>query len=100
MAKGRRKSERQESMWIAAGILTSPGHPFYAALNRALAAEGFDRHVEGRCEKFYAKDRSRPDTPPGVYFRLLLGNNEDSREWHKANGTPSRRSCGRPLAAW
>lgn len=72
MSMGRRKSERQESMWIPVGSLTSPGHPFYKALNRLLAAHGFDRHVEGVCERFYAKDNGRPGTPPGVYFRLLL----------------------------
>lgn len=72
MAMGRRKAERQESMWIPAGSVTAPGHPFYRALNRLLAAQDFDRHVEGLCAKFYAKDNGRPGTPPGVYFRLLL----------------------------
>jgi transposase len=72
MAMGRRKAERQESMWILAGCVTAPGHPFYRALNRLLAAHGFDRFVEGMCEKFYARDNGRPGTPPGVYFRLLL----------------------------
>lgn len=72
MAMGRRKVDRQEAMWIPAGSVTSPGHPFYRALNRLLAAHGFDRHVEGLCERFYAKGNGRPGTPPGVYFRLLL----------------------------
>jgi len=72
MSMGRRKSERQEPMWIPAASVSSPGHPFYVALNKVLAAHGFDRHVEGLCERFYARATGRPGTPPGVYFRLLL----------------------------
>lgn len=72
MAMGRRKAEKQEALWIAASSVTAPGHPFYRALNQVLAANDFDRFVEGLCEKFYAKATGRPGTPPGVYFRLLL----------------------------
>ena len=47
------------------------GHPFYEALENVLRKAKFDRHVEGLCEKFYAK-KGRPGVPPGVYFRCLL----------------------------
>jgi transposase len=103
MAMGRRKSERQESMWIAAGSLASPGHPFYTALNRVLAAQGFDRHVEGLCEKFYAKDNGRPGTPPGVYFRLLLVGyfegigSERGIDWRCADSLSLHEFLGVPL---
>lgn len=72
MSVGRREKERQEDLWIAGtAVARSPGHPFYAQLNRVFAEAGFDRWVEQRCEKFYAK-RGRPSVPPGVYFRMLM----------------------------
>ena len=72
MAMGKRK-RRQQSMWVAASDLPmSPGHPFYAKLNRALDAAGFDAYVEDRCRHFYAPVLGRPGLTPGRYFRLLL----------------------------
>ena len=72
MAMGKRK-RRQQTMWVAASDLPmSPGHPFYAKLNRALDAAGFDAYVEGRCRQFYAPVLGRPGLSPGRYFRLLL----------------------------
>lgn len=72
MAMGKRK-RRQQSMWVAASDLPmSPGHPFYAKLNRALDAAGFDAYVEDRCRRFYAPVLGRPGLTPGRYFRLLL----------------------------
>jgi transposase len=72
MAMGKRK-RRQQTMWVAASDLpVSPGHPFYAKLNRALDAAGFDAYVEGRCRQFYAPVLGRPGLSPGRYFRLLL----------------------------
>jgi len=69
----RRAEDQQADMWIATkNIARSPGHPFYRAVNRLFAAEGFDRFVEGLCEKFYAEKMGRPSVPPGVYFRMLL----------------------------
>ncbi len=42
MALGRRKTERQMAMWIAAGELPrSQGHVFYQKLNRLLSDAGF-----------------------------------------------------------
>lgn len=72
MAMGRRKSERQTEMWVAAGELPqSPGHVFYEKLNGLLAEFGFDAWVEELCLPHYAK-MGRPGIPPGVYFRMLL----------------------------
>jgi transposase len=63
----------QEGLWVATSELPrSPGHPFYARLNRALESEGFDAFVETRCRKFYAPVLGRPGLAPGRYFRLLL----------------------------
>lgn len=72
MALGRRKSERQAEMWIAAGDLPrSRGHVFCQKLNELLAENGFDAWVEDLCRPPYA-DKGRPGIPPGVYFRMLL----------------------------
>jgi IS5 family transposase len=75
MAMGRRRQERQEGLFIAtAGLANSPGHPFYRKLNELLAEAGFDRWIEGRCQRYYAtqEKRGQPSLPPGVYFRMLL----------------------------
>jgi transposase len=73
MALGRRKSERQETLWVAHGeVCRGPGHPFYTALNALLAEGEFDAWVEKRCERFYAKKRGRRSIAPGVYFRMLM----------------------------
>jgi transposase len=74
MAMGRRKSERQEALFLPAGELPkSPGHPFYQALNRLLAEADFDRWAEDRCRPYYTDStRGQPSLPPGVYFRMLF----------------------------
>ena len=74
MAMGRRKDQgRTPEMWVATHTLpTSPGHPFYQALNRARDAEGFDECVEAQCAPCYAATVGRPSLLPGRYFRLLL----------------------------
>lgn len=69
----KKKSDKQRELWIAASeIQRSAGHPFYQKLNELLSAEGFDRFVEGCCERFYHKTMGRPSIEPGVYFRMLL----------------------------
>lgn len=69
---GKRKRS-QAGLWVATSDLPrSPGHPFYARLNRALDSEGFDAFVEGRCRRFYAPVLGRPSLAPGRYFRLML----------------------------
>ena len=73
MSMSKRRSERQQHLWInTTEIVTSPGHPFYQRLNRLLDQHGFDRFAEDRCRAFYAETRGRPSIPPGVYFRMLL----------------------------
>jgi len=72
MAMGTRQSE-QSSLWVATSELPkSPGHPFFLRLNALLNAQDFDRFVEGKCRRFYAKVMGRPSLSPGCYFRLLL----------------------------
>jgi transposase len=70
---GRRNDQRQDELWIATDrIARAPGHPFYAMLNRALAAAGFDRFAEERCARFYAEGVGRRGIAPGIYFRMLM----------------------------
>jgi transposase len=72
MAMGKLKRS-QDGLWVATSELPrSPGHPFYARLNRALESEGFDAFVEARCRRFYSPVLGRPSLAPGRYFRLLL----------------------------
>jgi transposase len=73
MAMGRRKKQRQQSLFVAAADLPqSVAHPFYAKLNEVLAGWKFDAFVEELCAKFYAEKLGRPSLAPGIYFRLLL----------------------------
>ena len=73
MAMGKRKTERQQELLIAATDLPdAPGHPFYRKLNTLLDEDGFDAFVEPLCQKFYHDELGRPSVPPGVYFRMLL----------------------------
>lgn len=73
MALGRRKTERQHSLWIATDQLPrSAGHVFYGKLNELLREAGFDRLVESLCEPYYHTTQGRPGIPPGVYFRMLF----------------------------
>lgn len=63
----------QSPLWVVtADLPKSPGHPFYARLNALLDAGGFDRFVEKKCRRFYARRMGRPSLTPGRYFRLLL----------------------------
>jgi len=73
MALGKRKCERQETLWIPTGqVAKPPSHPFYKRLDGILAGHGFDDFVEKICAKFYAPRMGRPGLAPGLYFRLLL----------------------------
>jgi transposase len=73
MALGKRKSERQDPLWVATGdIIKGPGSPFYVRLNRILLETDFDRWAETRCAPFYDEAIGRPGIPPGVYFRMLM----------------------------
>jgi transposase len=73
MALGKRQTEWQEELFIAADRLPrSPGHVFYRKLNGLLAEAGFDPWVEELCKPYYAEEEGRPGIPPGTYFRMLL----------------------------
>jgi len=73
MAMGKRKSQSEQPLFIAADRLPqSLSHPFYARLNQLLEAARFDEFAEGLCAKFYEENLGRPGLAPGKYFRLLL----------------------------
>jgi hypothetical protein len=73
MAMGKRKRNRQPTMWVTTTDLpTAESHPFYARLNQLLREHGFDDFAEAQCAMFYADTMGRPGLPPGIYFRLLL----------------------------
>lgn len=72
MAMGRRKSERQESLFVSSDAFQAPRHVFYERLNRILIQHGFDSFVEELCRPFYAERQGRPGLAPGIYFRTLL----------------------------
>jgi transposase len=73
MAMGKRKRNRQPSIWVATtDFPTAASHPFYTRLNQLLRDHGFDDFAEGQCAPFYADTMGRPGLPPGIYFRLLL----------------------------
>jgi transposase len=73
MAMGKKKTEREQELWIATPELPVPAaEPFYRKLNEILGEQGFDAFVEGLCQQFYHEELGRPSIPPGVYFRMLL----------------------------
>jgi transposase len=73
MAMGKRQTQRQQELWIAAPDMPAPAaEPFYRKLNEVLGEAGFDPFVEGLCQRFYHEEMGRPSIPPGVYFRMLL----------------------------
>jgi len=104
MAIGKRASESQSSLFVAAQDLPrSPGHPFYERLNQLLGPAGFDRFVEGLCQEYYAPKMGRPGTPPGVYFRaMLVGyfegiDSERGIAWRCSDSLALRSFLGVPL---
>ena len=65
MAMGRRKTERQDALFITADNLPrSQGHPFYQALNRLLAEAGFDRWIEQSAVLRAGRDPRPASIPP------------------------------------
>jgi transposase len=103
MAMGRRRA-RQAALFVPYQQLRNEGHPFYAALERVLRAEGFDAFVEGQCAGFYAAKMGRPSVAPGVYFRcLLIGyfeglDSERGIAWRVADSLSLRQFLGLPLS--
>ena len=73
MAIGKRKQQRQETLWIPTGEISKPpAHPFYRRLEAILTKNAFDDFVQQICARFYAPKMGRPSLIPGVYFRLLM----------------------------
>lgn len=72
MALGKFKSVDQPLFIVTEKLPVSKGHPYYEAVNKMLATQGFDAVVEQRCAEFYAKGVGRPGMAPGVYFRCLM----------------------------
>ena len=61
MAMGKRKRDRQPTMWVPTTDLPpAAGHPFYRRLNQLLREHGFDDFVEAQCATFYADTLGRP----------------------------------------
>jgi transposase len=105
MSMGRRPSEQQPELWVpTADLPQSPGHAFYDQLNRLLADTGFDRHVEGLCQPYYADGQGRESIPPGTYFRMLLVgyfeglDSQRAIAWRCADSLSLRAFLGLPLA--
>jgi transposase len=102
MAMGRRRG-KQATLFVPHQQLRNAGHPFYAALERVLEREGFDRFVEAQCASFYAARHGRPSVAPGVYFRcLLVGyfeglDSERGIAWRVADSLSLREFLGVPL---
>ncbi len=61
MAMGKRKRERQTTIWIPTSDLpTAASRPFYRRLNQLLREYGFDDFVDAQCACFYAETMGRP----------------------------------------
>ena len=104
MAMGKRKTERQQELWIAAtDVPQGPGHPFYRKLNELLGQRGFDAFAEELCGKFYHDSLGRPGIPPGVYFRMhMMGyfegiDSERGIAWRCADSLALREFLGYAL---
>ena len=101
MAMGKRTTDRQAELWIAATEMPStPAHPFYRKLNEVLDSNGFDAFAEERCLEFYSEKMGRPSLAPAVYFRtLLIGyfegiDSERGIAWRLADSWSLRMFCG------
>ena len=103
MALGKRGDE-QEDLFITHQQLRGQSHPYYQAVNKILAENGFDKYAEETCAKFYAKRMGRPSLAPGVYFRcLLLGyfegiDSERGIAWRAADSLSLRDFLGIPAS--
>lgn len=101
MAMGKRKRDRQPTMWVATtDFPTAASHPFYTRLNQLLPEHGFDDFAEAQCPRFYVDVMGRPGPPPGIYFRLLLSgyfegiDSERGIAWRAANSFALRDCVG------
>lgn len=72
MSLGRRRSEHQDSFWVATDKLgKGPRNVFYDRLNELLAEIDFDRKLESVVEPYY-ETTGRKGLAPGVYFRMIF----------------------------
>jgi len=103
MALGKRGDE-EEDLFITHQQLRGQSHPYYQAVNKLLAEDGFDKYAEETCAKFSAKRMGRPSLAPGVYFRcLLLGyfegiDSERGIAWRAADSLSLRDFLGIPAS--
>jgi transposase len=105
MGMGKRKSERQQDLFVPAEKLQSAGHPFYRKLNGLLAEAGFDAFIEAGCKPYYSEDSKpgRRSVPPGVYFRMLFVGyfegieSQRGLDWRCADSLALREFLGVPL---
>jgi transposase len=65
MAMGKRKRDRQPTMWVATTDWPTASRPFYMRLNQLLPEHRFDDFAEVQCATFYADTMGRPGLPPG-----------------------------------
>jgi transposase len=74
MSLGKKRDRREtESLFVACTeVAKSPGHPFYARLEKILDKHDFDTFCEELCAPYYAEVMGRPSIPPGIYFRMLM----------------------------
>jgi hypothetical protein len=116
MSMGKRKRDRQPTMWVSTTELpTAASHPFYRRLNELLLEHRFDDFAEAQCAGFYAETTGRPGLPPGIYFRLfLIGYFEGTRSTIRLRSSsatapqdckdhparPARTSPSAPSAFW
>lgn len=88
---GKRDGE-QDDLFVTHQQRRSQSHPFYRAVNRVLADQGFDRYVQRLCSKFYAKNMGQPGLAPGIYFRACcLGSSKASTASEESHGEPPIR---------
>src|ERR1039457_290742 len=75
MAMGRRRTERQEALFVEAEEPPrAEGRALYTALNELWPGRASAGCCEARvsAEKVFDETIGRPSIPPGVYFRMLL----------------------------
>src|SRR3954463_9784432 len=104
MAMGKRKRDRQPTMWVTTTDLpTAASHPFYRRLNQLLREHGFDAFVEAQCAGVYAATMGRPSLAPRLFPTaadwLLEGiDSERGIAWRAADSFALRDSLrGEPV---
>ena len=62
MAMGRRRTGREEELFVAASEIHARGNPFYRALSRVFEEQDLDDFAEETCREFYAEKAPRAST--------------------------------------